>query len=137
MDPQILIVEDNAIVAEDLKLKLNKLGCRVTGIAYSGLEAIKHVQQKIPDIVLMDIRLGPGINGIETATLLMRDFKIPVIYLTAHADSDTLAKASATHPYGYIIKPFNDKELASTIENALHTLAADNARPNAKGSNAT
>ncbi len=113
---KILIVEDNAIVAEDLKIKLIDLGYSITGIAYSGEAALESIKVNRPDIALMDINLGDGINGIDTASKLKSEHNISVIYLTAHADDDTISRAKITEPYGYIIKPFDAAELKSVIE---------------------
>lgn len=122
---RILIVEDNVIVAEDLKVKLERLGYDVTGVAYAGKEAVEKIQERVPDIALMDIRLGDGMNGIDTAAILKNEYHVPVIYLTAHADEDTVSKAKKTEPYGYIVKPFDDQELKTTIEIAVYKLKAD------------
>lgn len=117
---KILIVEDNRIVAEDIKNNLQELGYIVSGIATSGEKAIEFVQLEHPDIAIMDIRLGKGMNGIEAATQFNEIYKIPVIYLTAHADEKTLAKAKLTEPYGYLVKPFEVEELKSAIEIAVY-----------------
>ena len=118
--PKVLIVEDNRIVAEDLKLKLQRMGYGVTEVTTSGEQAIKSIETHLPDLILMDIRLGEGMNGIETATKLRQLHRFPIVYLTAHADDDTIARAKLTEPSGYIIKPFDQKELQSTIEIALY-----------------
>lgn len=125
MKTRILIVEDNPIVAEDLKVKLKQLGYEVTAMAYSGRQALEEVAKQVPDIALMDIRLGEGINGIDTAAELKKRFNISVIYITAHADDDTLERAKRTEPYGYIVKPFDDAELRSAIEIAVYKQQAD------------
>jgi len=117
---KILIVEDNPIVAEDLKIKLIHLGYAITEIAYSGEQALESVQDQRPDIALMDINLGKGISGIDTAAKLKETHEVSVIYLTAHADDDTISKAKFTEPYGYIVKPFDDTELKSVIEIAVY-----------------
>ncbi len=122
---KILIVEDNPIVAEDLKIKLMNFGYDVTATAYSGEQAVESIKTQIPDIALMDIRLGKGMSGIQTALKLKSDYKIPVIYLTAHSDDDTISQAKITEPYGYLIKPFNDAELKSIIEIAVYKLKSD------------
>ena len=122
---KILIVEDNPIVAEDLKIKLINLGYDITATSYSGEQALDSVKSQRPDIALMDISLGNGMNGIETASKLRDKYKISVIYLTAHADEDTVSRAKFTEPYGYIIKPFNDAELKSVIEIAVYKEKSD------------
>lgn len=122
---RILIVEDNPIVAEDLKTKLIHLGYEITETAYSGEEALASVEKIRPDIALMDIRLGEGMNGIDTAFKLKENHALSVIYLTAHADNDTISKAKVTEPYGYIVKPFDETELKSIIEVAVYKYKSD------------
>lgn len=121
---KILIVEDNRIVAEDLKNSLEEMGYEVISIATTGELALQAVQQNQPDITLMDIRLGKGMNGIETADQL-KNYNIPVVYLTAHADQNTLAKAKLTEPYGYLVKPFDIDELQSAVEIAVYKHQAE------------
>jgi len=117
---QILIVEDEPIVADDIKMTLHKLGYAVPAIASSGKEAIKKTEEIHPDLVLMDIVLKGKMDGIEATRIIRSRFDIPVIYLTAFADKKILERAKITEPYGYIIKPFEDRELKSTIEIALY-----------------
>jgi PAS domain S-box-containing protein len=122
---KILIVEDNAIVAEGLKDSLLKLGYSVTGIENNKNGAIKNTETKKPDLVLMDIMLYGEISGIEIADYIRSKFNVPVIFLTALSDKTTLQKAKRTQPYGYIIKPVDEHSLESTIQIALykHTIA--------------
>lgn len=122
---KILIVEDSPIVAEDIRNKLEFLNYEVTAVVTTGEEALKAADIQRPDIALMDIRLGEGMDGIDTAYALNRQRDIPIIYLTAFADEDTLERAKKTKPYGYIVKPFVDKELQSTIEVAVYKQRAD------------
>ncbi len=117
---KILVVEDERIVAEDIKKNLTKLGYHVTALVSSGTQALKEVDSNKPDLVLMDIVLRGKLNGIDTAKTLHFKYDIPVIYLTAYADEDTLSKAKFTEPSGYILKPFENKELHSAIEMALY-----------------
>lgn len=117
---KIMIVEDESIVALDLKNKLQKLGYAVTGRAKNGLDAINKVEENCPDLALMDIRIKGDMDGIETAERIQAQFDIPIIYLTAHSDEATLKRAKLTKPAGYLIKPFEDRELHSTITMALH-----------------
>ena len=116
----LLIVEDERIVAKDIEYSLKTLGYKVTGIASTGENALQKAKEKRPDLVLMDIRLKGGMDGIEAAEKLREEFSIPVVYLTAYADEGTLERAKVTGPFGYILKPFNEKELCSTIEMALY-----------------
>jgi len=117
---QIMVVEDERIVGEDIKMRLQKLGYAVPGIAHSGEEAIKKVEKLRPDLVMMDIVLEGKMDGIEAATAIRSRFDIPVVYLTAFADKNTLDRAKVTEAFGYIIKPFEDRELSSIIEIALY-----------------
>ena len=121
----ILIVEDEGIVAADLALKLEQLGYEVAGSAASGEEAVALVIRNHPDLVLMDIWLKGPMDGIEAADVIRRGHDVPVIYLTAHSDPATLARAKVTGPFGYILKPFEQREMATQIEMALYRHQAD------------
>lgn len=116
---RILIVEDEIITAMSIKQNLEKSGCEVTGIAASAKEAVAKTTDTKPDLVLMDIRLKGGIDGIATARQIQLTEDIPVIYLTAHSDPETLKRALHSKPYGYITKPFTTKQLHDTILQAL------------------
>ncbi len=116
----IFIVEDEAIVAHDIKETLISLGYVITGIANSGETAIEKVKETRPDLVLMDIHLAGEMDGIETAGKIHVLYDIPVIYLTAYADKVLLDRAKITEPYGYILKPYDERELHSVIEMALY-----------------
>ncbi|HEX9830508.1 MAG TPA: response regulator [Thermodesulfobacteriota bacterium] len=118
--PTILIVEDEEIVAMDIKDMLTDLGYHVHGMASSGEEAMKEIETAKPDVVLMDIMLGEEKDGIRIAEEIRTSFNIPVIYLTAYADDTTLEEAKKTTPYGYILKPFEEKELNTAITMALY-----------------
>jgi len=117
---RILIVEDEGIIAKDIQSTLNRLGYSVIGIASSGEEAIKKAMEIHPDIVLMDIVLEGAMDGVEAAGYIHDHFDIPVVYLTAYSDDTTLQRAKITEPFGYILKPFHEKELYTTIEMALY-----------------
>ncbi len=121
----ILIVEDEAIVAADLANKLNRLGYAVVGTASQGEQAIDMVRRLTPQLVLMDIQLEGGLDGIQTAELIKEERDIPVIYLTAHSDPATLERAKLTGPFGYILKPFENRDLATQIELAVYKHKAD------------
>ncbi len=116
----ILIVEDERIVAEDIQKSLENLGYSVSAIVPSGEKAIQKAEEDNPDLVLMDIVLKGDMDGIEAAEQIYSHFNIPVVYLTAHADEKKLQRAKATESYGYLLKPFEDEELHTTIEMALH-----------------
>lgn len=120
MSAQILIVEDEKLVAADIQGHLEKLGYAVPGIWSTGEEAIRDATKSPPDVVLMDIRLKGRIDGIETARIIQSRLNIPVIYVTAFADDRTLQRAKSTEPYGYVLKPFGIRELQTAIELALH-----------------
>ncbi len=121
----ILIVEDEAVVAADLAGKLQRAGYRSVGIAADGDEAVATAKATAPDLVLMDIRLGGDTDGIETAERIRAFRNIPIVYLTAHSDTDTLRRASATEPFGYILKPFEERDLTTQIEIALYKHQAE------------
>lgn len=116
---KILVVEDEFIVAADLSARLKKLGYQVVGTAASGLEAIEKVWRESPNLVLMDIVLKGEMNGIATAETIKKGYNIPIIFLTAYADRKTFTKAQTTEPFGYICKPFQEKNLQMAIEIAL------------------
>ncbi len=113
------MVEDEQIVAEDLKMTLEGLGYIVAGIASSGEKAIELAGTEKPDLILMDIMLAGKMDGITAASEIRGSHDIPVIYVTAYADSRLLDRAKLTEPYGYIVKPFNEREVQSNIELAL------------------
>lgn len=117
---QILVVEDESIVAKDIQKSLQLLNYDVCEVVSSGKEAIEKVRENNPDLVLMDIILKGKMDGIEAAKEIRYSFNIPVVYLTAHADEKTLERAKITEPFGYIIKPFEDRELRTAIEMALY-----------------
>jgi DNA-binding LytR/AlgR family response regulator len=116
----VLVVEDEVIIAKDLSLTLNKLGYTVVGNCMSGEEAILMTEKKNPDIILMDIMLKGEITGIETAIEIRDRFHIPVVFITAYSDEDTISSANKSAPFGYIVKPFKANDLRATIETALN-----------------
>lgn len=120
MTGRILIVEDEIIVAQDIQKHLENLGFEVCGIASSGNQAIKKAKKTRPDLVLMDIVLKGDIDGIEAAEQIRSEDDIPVIYLTAYSDERTLQRAITTFPYGYLLKPLQERELRITLDMALY-----------------
>lgn len=116
----VLVVEDESIVSKDIQHSLTKLGYSVIGAASNGEKAIDLAKTNKPDIVLMDIMLKGEMNGIEAADIIRDKISIPVIFLTAYADESTLSRAKVTEPYGYIIKPFKEIDLHTSIEMALY-----------------
>jgi PAS domain S-box-containing protein len=117
---QILIVEDDNIVVMELRARLQSSGYAIAAVASHGEEAVAKAGETGPDLVLMDIKLKGSMDGVKAAEKIRDDFDIPVVYLTAYADEDTLRRAKITEPHGYIIKPFEERELYSTIEMALN-----------------
>lgn len=119
-EAKILVVEDENIVALEIKKRLQKLGYIVPSVASTGEDAISKVEGILPDLVLMDIMLKGEIDGIDAAGEIRKRFNIPVVYLTAYSDEETLQRAKLTEPYGYILKPFEENDLRTTIEIALY-----------------
>jgi PAS domain S-box-containing protein len=115
----ILIVEDEAVVAADLAGKLERAGYRAVGIATDGEDAVEAANNLGPDLVVMDIRLAGSMDGIKAAERIQASRNIPIIYLTAHSDMATLRRAAATEPFGYILKPFEERDVTTQIEIAL------------------
>jgi len=117
---RILVVEDEAIIAMELEDRLTRLGYAVIGTVTTGEAALYQIAAQTPDLALMDIRLAGARDGVETAGEIKARFDLPVIYLTAYADEATLRRATLTEPYGYLLKPFQERELRAAIEMALH-----------------
>ena len=116
---RVFIVEDEALIAMDLKDRLEQYHYIVCGTVARGEEAVRQIEQWRPDAVLMDINLAGTMNGIETAAKLREKLDVPVVYLTAFSDPELVKRAAHTAPYGYLLKPFNEQELYSTLEMAL------------------
>lgn len=117
---KLLVVEDEILVAEDIKDILEEFGYTVVAIADSGEEAIAKTAETRPNLVLMDVRLKGLMDGVQAAETIWRSYQIPVVYLTANSDIGTLQRAKATDPFAYITKPFKEKELQTAVEIALH-----------------
>ncbi|HOV14968.1 MAG TPA: response regulator, partial [Spirochaetota bacterium] len=117
---KIMIVEDEFIIAEDIKDVLTKLGYKISAIAFSGEQALKELEVQLPDLVLMDVMLRGDLDGIDTANQIIQKYKLPVIFLTANTDQATLQRVKSSEAYGYILKPFEQKELYTNIELALY-----------------
>ncbi|HIF51658.1 MAG TPA: response regulator transcription factor [Thiotrichaceae bacterium] len=116
---RILVVDDDHTTANVMQLYLENFGFIVPEITHSGAKAIEKAKELKPDLVLMDIRLGKGLDGIDSAEAIMKELNIPVIYVTAYNDEETLARAQLTNPYGFINKPLRDTDLKTTIRFAL------------------
>lgn len=133
---KILIVEDEMIIGANISLQLSKLGYEVTGIVSRGEEAIAHLKENRPDIVLMDIQLKGTMDGIETASKMQIEADVPIIYLTANADDEHFERAKSTNPYAFISKPFKKLDLQHAIELTLGRLnmGQSSAKPMVTGS---
>ena len=116
---RILVVEDDLNVAQVLRARLESYGFEVCDIVSSGLDAIRVAETLTLDIVIMDIKIKGRIDGIETARRIRSRIEIPIVYLTAHSDEDLLKRAQKTEPFGYIIKPYDGKQLCVTVEMSL------------------
>lgn len=116
---KILIVEDESIIAVHIQNVLRRLGHTVVAVASSGEEAIEKAGETQPDLILMNITLRGEMDGVEAAEQIQARFGIPVIYVTAAADKETLQRAGRTNPCGYILKPFHETELRDAIKAAL------------------
>jgi PAS domain S-box-containing protein len=123
--PTILVVEDEQIVAADIQSRLEQYGYRVPGIISSGEEALRRIGELRPDLLLMDIVLEGPLDGIQTVQEIRSQHDVPVVYLTAYTDEETVRRAKATRPQGLVIKPFDERELRNTIEIALQNHAAE------------
>lgn len=115
----VLVVEDNVITSQEITRQLASLGYTHVDRAFSGLEAVEKANREHPDLVLMDIHLGEGINGAEAAERIWNSLRIPIVYLTAYTDAETLRKAHLSEPFGYVLKPFDERTLYVAIETAL------------------
>ena len=116
----VLVVEDERIIAKGIEKQLKGMGYAVAGSAASGAEAVRMATELRPDLILMDISLGAGIDGVEAARLIRADLDVPVVYLTANSDDSTLQRAKATDPFGYVLKPYEDGDLQTAIEIGLY-----------------
>jgi putative nucleotidyltransferase with HDIG domain/PAS domain S-box-containing protein len=122
---RILVVEDEAIVALDIQNRLRHMGYEVVSVCSTGEDAVDRAGKLKPDLILMDIMLEGEMDGIEAAGIINDNYGIPVVYLTAYADQQTLDRAKITNPFGYVIKPFEDRELQTTIEMAVYKFETD------------
>ncbi|MBM4284291.1 MAG: response regulator [Deltaproteobacteria bacterium] len=125
---KIMVVEDEIIIARELQIILESMGYDVCAVETSGEEAVSRVEEIQPDLILMDINLIGEIDGIEAATQIQEKLDIPVVYLTAFGDQALLDRAKVTMPYGYILKPYDDRELRIIIEISLYKHQAEKDR---------
>lgn len=120
MSDRIFIVEDEALISMELRDRLEKHGYVITGTAARGEDAIELIAEEPPELVLMDVKLAGSLDGVEAAGRIRERHDVPVIFLTAYADDDLLERARQVSPYGYLVKPFDERSLRATIEMALH-----------------
>src|SRR5215468_2450553 len=119
-EPRALIIEDETLIAEELRERLSRLGFTVIAAVGSGEEGVEIATRERPDLVLMDIRLSGKKDGVQAAREIREQVDVPIVYLTAHSDRVTVERAKQTDHDGFILKPFLRRELQSTIEMALH-----------------
>lgn len=124
-EEKVLVVEDEFIISHDLMARIANMGYTAVGPAATGRDAIELMRKEHPDVVLMDISLSGNMDGVEAAGHIREEHNVPVIYVTAYSDDSVIERAKPTAPYGYIIKPFVDKELKATIETALYKHAME------------
>lgn len=117
--PKILVVDDEAIITTQLEERLVAMGYEVAGKAYSAEKSIDMARKLRPDLILMDIVMPGKLDGVDASGIIRKELDIPVIYLTAYADDDLIKRANGTDPYGYIVKPFQEREIKAAIEIAL------------------
>src|SRR5262245_25038560 len=117
---RVLIVEDEALIAEELRQRLSRCGMHVVAAVYSSDAAIEHALRDRPDAILMDVRLKGAPDGIETARRIREHIDVAIVYLTAHSDRSTIERAKETSPDAYVLKPFQERDLLVAIEMALH-----------------
>src|SRR3984893_17464889 len=117
---RILVVEDDRVVARDIAQQMSRAGHTVVGITARGEDALPLAADTVPDLILMDVRLEGELDGIDTARLLRENFNLPVVFLTAYADEETVRRATVTEPFGYVLKPFDDMQLRTVVEMALY-----------------
>lgn len=123
---QVLIVEDEPVIAENIAHYLNNHNFKVCGIAYDDEEAKMFLENGSPDAAILDINLGSASTGLDIAHLINAKYKVPFIFLTSYADKETIEKAKAVNPWGYIVKPFNEKTILATLEIAISNFAQAN-----------
>ena len=125
---KILIVDDEVLIAADLESRLTGLGYSILDKVTSGPEVLELVEQRQPDLVIMDIVQKGNMDGIDAAEVIRSRWGIPVVFLTAYADEDWLQRAKLTYPFGYLLKPFQDRDLKVTVEMALYAAKVDGER---------
>ena len=132
---KILVVEDNPVVAEDIKETLKRYGYDVVAVADNGQDALKNVKSFDPDLALLDIHLKGDMSGIDVAQIISDQYAFPFIYLSAYSDTNTFEEAKVTKPHAYLVKPFNEKELRLAIELALFSYSKNGDPPDVQSKN--
>jgi DNA-binding NarL/FixJ family response regulator len=122
---RILIVEDEPVIAENISMYLDNADFEVSGIAYDSAEANEQLQNNTPDAAILDVNLESEEDGIDIANRINQKYQIPFLFLTSYSDKDTLQRAKAVKPSGYIVKPFNEKTLLASLEIAISNHAAE------------
>lgn len=133
----ILVVDDDRTTASVMQLYLENYGFNIAGLATNGKTAIEKAKSLRPDLILMDINLGRGLDGIEAADVIIKTLDLPVIYISSHADDKTLKRAEKTNPDGFINKPLREIDLKTTVRFALERRNKNKAKPNAALENLT
>lgn len=123
---RLLIIEDDPTSAKLMQITLNRLGYEVVGIATNGMDAIELTQKTLPNLLLMDINLPGQIDGIETIRQIRKQFDLPVIYVTANTEDNTISEAKSTNPIGYLVKPFSREHLKTMVEMGIHKHKLEN-----------
>jgi DNA-binding NarL/FixJ family response regulator len=120
VQPRIIIIEDEPIIVEDLRITLTDLGYEIAGVAYNSQDALQVLSEREADIVLLDIELNSAIDGVALAHIIRKQYGLPFVFLTSFADQQTIERVRRTQPYGYIVKPFSEKELRASLEIARY-----------------
>ncbi len=120
---RVLIVEDEPLIAEDIRDCLTNVDYSVTAVAHNMEQAVAALKKEIPDLALLDINLGKNMDGLEIAKIINEQFFIPFLFLTSYSNRPVIEKAKVTRPMGYIMKPFNERDLYSSIEIALYNFS--------------
>jgi DNA-binding response OmpR family regulator len=122
---RVLIVEDEPVIAENISMYLDNNDFEVSAIAYDSAEANEQLKNNTPDAAILDVNLESEEDGIDIAGNINRKYQIPFLFLTSYSDRETLQRAKAVNPSGYIVKPFNEKTLLASLEIAISNHAAD------------
>ncbi|MGB2690515.1 MAG: response regulator [Desulfobacterales bacterium] len=117
---KMMVVEDEVVIAMRLQQRLTSMGFDITGVAYSGEDAVEQARRLRPDLILMDIMIPDKLDGIAAAKIVKAELGIPVVFLTAFSEDKIIERAREAEPYGYILKPFQDRELKAAVEIALY-----------------